>query len=107
MAEHYQQYVATKSQIEQARILARSGHKDEARRMLHFIEQARIVDILNRIEFPKDLPVDCALLRWNLSQLETEIHPSTIPNPATDIQTILARLDVIAHFVQKTKGAVA
>ncbi len=75
IGNYYQLYRTTKTQIADARAEARAGRKDFAREIFRFITNAKILPLITAYEYPAALCVDAALLRWELSQLETECHP--------------------------------
>lgn len=99
IGNYYQLYRTTKQQVSDARADARAGRKDSAREILRFINNSRIPQILGAYEFPSGLTVDVPLLKWELSQLEQECHPASVPDTSSDIKAIRASLDLIAHYV--------
>jgi len=99
IGNYYQLYRTTKTSVADARADARAGRKDAARETYRFVTNARITQILGSYEFPAGLSVDVPLLNWELSQLEQECHPASVPDQSSDIKAIRASLDLIAHFV--------
>ena len=99
--EHHNLYTFTKLEVGRARALARSGHKDQARNFLRYVQNSSIIKILNAQEFPKFLNVDVALLAWEISQLEAECHPGSACDQSSDIEAIHAKLEVIAGWIAK------
>jgi hypothetical protein len=82
---------------------ARAGHKDSARRFLNYVQNANIIQVLKQADLdPEIFPnVDIHLLNWELSQLETECHPTAPCDQTSDIAAIKAMLEPIAYFVSQ------
>ncbi len=97
-------YRFTQMEVKSARADARAGRKDSARNVLRFIRNASVIEILKAADLSCFPNVDVPLLNWELSQLETECHPSSSCDQTSDIAAIRAMLEPIAHFVSKHTG---
>ena len=99
IGNYYKLYVTTKEAIKEARADARAGRKEIARGSLRFIRNGSVIAILSACDFPPGLAVDVPLLKWEISQLENEIHPEAVSDETSDLKAIRASLDLIAHYV--------
>ena len=103
-AKFYSLYSTTKILVADARELARSGKKDQARDHLRFVRNSGIIPILKMVEFHPALRVDVAHLEWEVSELEHEVHPETKCDQTNDIKAIRLSLELIAHYVSQQLG---
>ena len=92
-------YNFTEVKLAQALRMARSGQKDHARDWQRFIQNSRIVQILQRHAYGNP-----QFLQGELERLNSECHPAQEPVVTGDLNRIAGTLEILAQGIQMVLG---